>query len=260
MTEDFNPRSRPSKASYLLRFDDLCPTMDRNRWRRFKPLLKQYGLRPILAIVPDNQDPELEKEAPDPAFWDQMLEWQASGATIALHGYQHLCHAHGRSLVNLHHDSEFAGVPQQKQREWIQSGLSILRGHGLEPTTWVAPRHGFDQSTLAVLREVGINLVSDGLADGPRRRDGLLWIPQQLWAPRCRKAGLWTIAYHPNTTSNADVEKLEIFLAKFHDSFTSVQQVVADTRIMAYRLRDHLRQELATKNMKFSKACRKLFR
>jgi hypothetical protein len=104
-----DPRSLPAKAHYLLRFDDLCPTMDRRRWLRFLPVLKRFRLHPILAIVPDNQDPELKRDTPDPTFWAQMREWQASGATIALHGYQHLCLARGRSLVNLHSQSEFAG-------------------------------------------------------------------------------------------------------------------------------------------------------
>jgi predicted deacetylase len=91
--------SRP--AQYLLRFDDLCPTMDRERWERFLPLLAQYKIRPILAVVPDNQDRALELSPPDAGFWEEMRARQASGATIALHGYRHLCVNRGRSLVPL---------------------------------------------------------------------------------------------------------------------------------------------------------------
>jgi predicted deacetylase len=216
-------------------------------------MLKRFQIRPILAIVPDNQDPELKKDAPDPTFWAQMQEWQASGATIALHGYQHLCLARGRSLVNLHSQSEFAGVPFEYQRKWIRLGLSILRGQGLQPTVWVAPRHGFDPSTLDVLRDEGIRVVSDGFAKGPYRRSGMIWIPQQLWAPVIEKAGLWTIAYHSNNASDEDVDRLESFLERFHLNFTSVERVISRWPIAEYGLRHCLHQEHSLLRMRLSK-------
>ena len=129
-------------AEYLLRFDDLCPMMDRGKWQRFLPLLERFGVRPILAVVPDNRDPELQVAPEDPAFWDQMRDLQTAGASIALHGYQHLCMAEGRGLVPLHRLTEFAGAPLETQREWVRVGLRILRGHGLEARVWAAPRHG----------------------------------------------------------------------------------------------------------------------
>jgi predicted deacetylase len=259
LTVDLCLQGQYEKACYLLRFDDLCPTMDRNRWRRFLPILKRYGVRPILAIVPDNQDPELQKETSDPTFWAQMLEWQASGAAIGLHGYQHRCLARGRSLVNLHARSEFAGVPRERQRMWIQQGLSILRGQGLEPTVWVAPRHGFDRCTLETLLEEGINVVSDGFADGPRYRDGLTWIPQQVWAPVLRESGLWTVAYHSNTASDADVQKLEKFLEQFHRRFTCVQHVLVDWPVIEYRLSDRFLEERRLMRTKVSRLRQRLF-
>ena len=123
----------PAPAQYLLRFDDLCPTVSRERWRRFRSLIEEFRLRPILAIVPDNCDPELQVSPPDPAFWEQMRALEAAGATIGLHGYRHLCSSRGRSLLGLDRMSEFAGVAIETQRAWIREGLRILRGHGLNP-------------------------------------------------------------------------------------------------------------------------------
>ena len=57
------------QARYLLRFDDLCPTMALDRWKRFLPLIEEFGIRPILAVVPENCDPELKVAADDPEFW-----------------------------------------------------------------------------------------------------------------------------------------------------------------------------------------------
>ncbi len=218
----------PRPAQYLLRFDDLCPTYSRERWRRFTPLLAEFGIRPILAIVPDNRDPALAVSPSHPGFWDEMRTFEGAGASIGLHGYQHLCVSRGRSLVPLHPETEFAGVEEKTQRAWIREGLAILRSHGLHPAVWVAPRHGFDRVTLRVLREAGIEVVSDGFARRPFVRDGLAWIPQQLWAPEAKKSGLWTICLHPTTAPDSLVEKLRKFLGDHAQHFTSVERAVAE--------------------------------
>lgn len=215
-------------AQYLLRFDDLCPTMSRTGWRRFVPLIQEFHLRPILAVVPENCDPALEVEDPDAAFWPQMRAMESAGAAIGLHGYRHLCESYGRGMIPLYTASEFAGVAFEDQRARIHSGLRILRGHGLQPRIWVAPRHGFDSETLRALREEGIKVLSDGFARVPFLRDGLLWIPQQLWAPVEKNAGMWTICVHANTAPEDLVEQLRRFLGRHAAEFTSIDRVMAE--------------------------------
>lgn len=221
----------PRPAQYLLRFDDLCPTHDRERWQRFVPLLAEFGIKPILAIVPDNRDPELEVSPPDPAFWDEMRAQQLAGATIGLHGYKHLCTSRGRSLVPLHRESEFAGIDEATQCQWIHTGLAILRRHGLKPTIWVAPRHGFDGATLRALRAEGIGAISDGFARRAFTHGGFVWIPQRLWAPELKQSGLWTICLHANTATDAQVDELRTFLRQHSGKFTSVHQVLTESKL-----------------------------
>lgn len=218
----------PRPAQYLLRFDDLCPTIERARWQRFQSLIEEFGIRPILAVIPDNQDYELNRSQPDPEFWARMRSMEAAGATIALHGYRHLCTSKGKSLVPLHNHSEFAGVPEEIQRQWIQEGLSVLRSYGLNPRIWVAPRHGFDLRTLQALRAEGISLLSDGLARVPFKRDGLTWIPQQLSRPVDKSKGLWTICVHTNTAHASLADSLHAFLRQHGAQFTSVDRVLAE--------------------------------
>jgi predicted deacetylase len=218
----------PRPAQYLLRFDDLCPTMSSSRWLRFQSLIEEFGIRPILAVVPDNRDPELEIAEPDPAFWAQMRAMEDAGAAIGLHGYRHLCQSEGRSLLPLHRSTEFSGAPEETQRQWIHAGLEILRGRGLSPRIWVAPRHGFDRGTLSALRTEGIGLLSDGFARLPFTRAGLTWIPQQLWAPVEKSMGLWTICVHPHTASDLLVRQLHEFLSRHSTQFTSVDRVLAE--------------------------------
>jgi hypothetical protein len=218
----------PNPPQYLLRFDDLCPTVSHPRWQRFLPLIEEFGLRPILAVVPDNQDRDLILSPPDPEFWARMRAMEATGAAIALHGYHHLCLSQGESLLPLHRHSEFAGVEEETQSEWISEGLGILRGQGLHPGIFVAPRHGFDQATLRALGQQGIQLLSDGFARLPFTRGGLTWIPQQLWGPVEKSKGLWTICVHSNSATDAQVAQLHAFVREHAATFTSVGRVLAE--------------------------------
>jgi predicted deacetylase len=218
----------PTPAQYLLRFDDLCPTVSVARWQHFLPIVQEFGLKPILAVVPDNRDRSLRLSPPDPEFWAQMRALEAAGASIALHGYRHLCKSKGKSLVPLHGHTEFAGVSERTQREWIRAGLEVLRGEGLHPKIWVAPRHGFDRNTLRALRSEGIGVLSDGFARVPFTRGGMIWVPQQLWGPLEKSKGLWTICIHSNSTHRAEVGELRDFLRRHAGQFTSLDRVLAE--------------------------------
>jgi len=240
----------PRPAQYLLRFDDLCPTHSRERWRRFTPLLAEFGIRPILAIVPDNRDPALDVSPPDAEFWDEMRALQSAGAAIGLHGYRHVCASRGRSLVPLHGRTEFAGVEEATQRAWIRAGIAILRGHGLDPSIWVAPRHGFDRATLRVLRQEGIGFVSDGFARRPFVRGGLTWIPQQLWAPEAKQSGLWTICLHANTAADSFVEQLRGFLGRHARQFTSVTGIAAEPEPAPLSFMDEMQAKAALRRVR----------
>ena len=196
-------------------------------WTQCRKLVEEFGIHPILAVVPENTDREFF-HAPDPSFWTTLKEMEAAGAAIGVHGYKHLCNSHARSLLNLHRNTEFAGVALSTQREWIRAGFESLRGHGLNPRLWVAPRHGFDRNTLRALRDLGIEYLSDGFARVPHRRGGVIWIPQQLWAPVDKAAGLWTICIHPHTAASYEWQRLRSFLEKHAVQFTSFDRIIKE--------------------------------
>ena len=220
----------PRPASYLLRFDGLCPTMSRPSWDRFQALIDEFEIRPILSVIPDNRDHRLTLETPDPDFWSRMRALEAAGGVIALHGYRHICESENRGLLPLHRRTEFAGVNESTQQEWIHRGLEILHNHGLNPRLWVAPRHGFDRSTLRALRREGISYLSDGFARVPFVREGITWIPQQLWKPVNKNRGVWTICIHSNIAGNWLVERLRTFLRDHANQFTSFDRLVEEYR------------------------------
>src|ERR1700676_5179596 len=81
-------RKRAMSVKFLLRFDDICPTMDWKIWNEVETILVEEGIKPILAVIPDNQDETLHDAEPNRHFWDRVRSWQTRGWTIGLHGYQ----------------------------------------------------------------------------------------------------------------------------------------------------------------------------
>jgi hypothetical protein len=216
-----------SGAHYLVRFDDICPTMNWTVWEAIEAHLVRNGVRPILAVVPDNQDPFLMVEPPKADFWDRVREWQAKGYTIALHGYQHLYVNQERGLLRLTPNSEFAGLSREEQQAKLSKGLAIFARHGIRADAWVAPSHSFDATTVEILRELGIPVISDGLEPLPFTDDGgMTWIPQQLWSFQSMPSGVWTICNHHNSWTDKKVQWFGGMLNTYSKRMTDVATVL----------------------------------
>jgi predicted deacetylase len=217
------------QAEYVLRLDDACPTMDHEKWRAVERLVLSHGIRPIVAIVPANEDPGLVRAAPDPAFWHRARSWARAEWVIALHGYAHTLRASRAGLVPSQRRSEFVDLPFDEQRRRIREGVRVLVANGLPPEAWVAPAHGFDDMTLQALRvESEIRLISDGFAWRAYLREGFVWLPQQLWRPRVMKKGLWTICLHPNEMEENAVRTLDEFLRAHKVTFPNPRDAAAE--------------------------------
>jgi predicted deacetylase len=240
-------------AEYLIRLDDACPTMDGVRWASLEEMLDRHGVRPIVAIVPENADPDLIRGSADAGFWARAKMWASRGWSIALHGHRHQLRRVRGSLVSSSHYAEFTGLPWAEQRHRIREGIRIMVGQGLRPEIWVAPAHGFDLATLQALREEStIRTISDGFACRPFVHLGFTWLPQQLWHSREMSFGLWTICLHPNDMDDAAVARLEKLIETHPGSFPEARE--AALRAVDYRSSDRIfgftfRTALRIKNM-----------
>jgi len=210
---------------YLLRFDDVCPTMSHARWTEVEAIVNKYDVKPIIAVVPDNRDPHLIVNREDPDFWMKMRRLQDCQWTIGLHGFQHAYTCRGKSLVPIHEQGEFVGLPEREQRDKIERGVSLLRGRGLKPQVWVAPGHSFDSTTLAILKTVEINCISDGFSLYPYVEHEMFWIPQQMWRFRTMPFGVWTICLHHNQMRDADIERLDSFVGANRGYFIGLPEL-----------------------------------
>ena len=214
-------------SRYLLRIDDVCSTMDWSIWDPIEAILVETGVKPILAVVPDNRDPKLIQGPAAPDFWGRVRGWQARGWAIGLHGFQHTYVTKDAGLLKLNPQSEFAGLSYEAQLEKIQSGLAIFAREGVRADAWVAPSHSFDRNTLLALQAVELRIISDGFAFHPYRDAmGMTWVPQQFALPRSMPFGTWTFCHHPDLTPEEQVE-LRDDLLRLKGRFISLEEAVA---------------------------------
>jgi predicted deacetylase len=210
------------RARYLIRFDDICPTMNWEVWSRIEGVLLEHKVKPLLAVIPDNQDQKLRVAASNSCFWEEVRKWQARGWTIGLHGYQHQFVTEEAGIVGIHRRSEFAGLSPSEQEEKLLRAVEIFRSNGVRPEIWIAPAHSFDWNTVAALLKFGIRTISDGFAIAPHKDSrGALWVPQQLWRFRWRPFGVWTVCYHHNRWT-------EERFAQFQRDVSACRDTIAD--------------------------------
>jgi Uncharacterized protein conserved in bacteria (DUF2334) len=229
-----------ARACYLLRFDDICPTMKWSNWESIEEILIESAIKPIMAIVPDNRDPYLQVEPANPNFWDRVRRWQSAGWTLGLHGFQHTYVTSDPGLYSNRKASEFAGLPAEVQREKLQRALAILHDQRVNSNLWIAPGHSFDRTTVSILRELGVTSISDGFSVAPYTdRDGTFWIPQQqlsekqiLSAPGLetdepKSRGIWTVCLHPNAWSSRDISRFKHEVNRLRPLLKSTDEIYA---------------------------------
>jgi predicted deacetylase len=223
-----------SAARYAIRFDDICPSMNWAIWREIETTMDDLGLKPVVAVVPDNIDRELQWEKPRQDFWCRVREWRDKGWTIGIHGYQHHYETQDSGLLRLNRRSEFAGISYARQFAKLRSAVSIFHREQLDPKVWIAPSHSFDRITIAALMELGVHTISDGLSRWPYKDpDDMLWIPQQIWRLREMPAGMWTVCYHHNSWTECDLFRFRNDVRRFLSRilpFCDIPREFADRR------------------------------
>jgi predicted deacetylase len=216
------------KAQYLLRFDDICPTMNWPVWDAVEAILCDRQIDPMLAVVPDNRDEKLQVSPPDEHFWDRVRNWQSRGWTIAMHGWQHRLETKNGGIIGLNKVSEFAGFPECDQEAKLRAGLKVLRSEGITSDLWIAPAHSFDHITVKLLSQLGFRYISDGFSPLPHVDEfGMTWVPQQLWSFRRRPFGVWTICFHINRWTSADVLAFRENTLRYTEAISSLRAILS---------------------------------
>jgi predicted deacetylase len=243
--------------AFVVRFDDICPTMNWNIWEGVERILIDHSVTPILSVVPDNRDPRLEVAPALPEFWSRVRGWQSRDWTIGLHGYQHLYVSQDAGLVGTRPLSEFAGLPPAVQYSKLSAAVELFRMQDIVPEVWVAPGHTFDVNTLRILCELGVGIVSDGHSIWPYQDDGgLMWIPQQMWRFRAVPFGVWTVCFHCNGWTKADLREFEADISRFGPQLTSVPEVIAAYGSRRRNLVDAAAESMFPRALRLRQGCK----
>ena len=161
----------------LVRFDDICPTMDFSQFEKAVCLMDSYGVKPLIGIIPDNCDSDLFIEKKHNDFWNYIKKLQRKGYAIAMHGYKHVFDTNERGLINSTFKSEFAGHSLEEQIIKIQKGKAILEGHGIYTDIFFAPAHSYNDDTIKALKVCGFKYMSDSKSSLPYVRHGIKLLP-----------------------------------------------------------------------------------
>lgn len=192
-----------------IRMDDITPDMDWKKFEEFKGLLDEYGIKPLIGVVPDNRDENLSRDERRTDFWQYIKNLQKEGWVIALHGYRHVYTTKGGGCFPLNHFSEFVGVPYEKQLSMLEEGVEILKANGIETDMFMAPAHSYDRNTLKALYQVGIRKMTDGFGNRPYLWKGMTFYPISFRLENSLKKdkGFTTMVIHANTMNEKDMEK-----------------------------------------------------
>ena len=215
----------------FIRLDDACPKMNIANWNRMEILLDKYNIKPIVGIIPDCKDPDMEKYSEDPDFWNiRVPSWQKKGWTLAMHGYQHVFETNEGGINPVNMRSEFAGLTLDRQKEKIKKGHNILNYHNVFPTVFFAPAHTFDDNTLnALYEETPIRVISDTIASNIYYEKRFYFLPQQSGVVRRLPFKIVTFCYHPNNMKPDDFTILDNFLREHKNKFVALHINISQT-------------------------------
>ena len=207
---------------YLLRFDDINPNMNWERFNKLKLIINKYKIKSILGVIPKCEDKSIAVFPEYKNYLINLQKMKSEGDFIAQHGYTHLTDSKDKGLYGNERRSEFAGLDYQTQYERINKGKNILIKNKLWQPIFMAPVHTFDKTTLKVLKKLDFKLITDGFSRYPYELQGLKLIPQLSAMPLPKYLPLISqLCIHINNLSEKKLNILISFIETNHHLFIS---------------------------------------
>ena len=74
----------------LIRIDDVTDHMNWELMDKCEELFDKFEIKPLLGVIPNNQDPEFKNFPKRENFWGIVRNWQKKGWEISMHGFNHI--------------------------------------------------------------------------------------------------------------------------------------------------------------------------
>ncbi len=209
-----------------IRMDDITPDMDWAKFLRFKELCDLYQVKPLIGVVPENQDSMLHIDEAREDFWEYISQLQKDGWSIAQHGCTHIYSTKKKGCFPLNALSEFAGRSYEEQYAALKQGKQVLEVHGIYTDMFMAPAHSYDKNTLKALKALGFTKLTDGFGETPYRWQELVFYPISFKQSSSlkKKKGYTTFVIHTNTMNDKDFERYENLFQAYSDRLISYNE------------------------------------
>ena len=132
------------KTGYIFRLDDIAPNMNWQMLSRVQKLFHQYNVKPIIGVIPKNEDKELKSYPLCPFnFWGEIKNLKKQGWEIAMHGYEHLYSKQRYKNDYMGHggNTEFVDLPFETQLKKLNLGLEIFKKQNLDVKVFFQSKH-----------------------------------------------------------------------------------------------------------------------
>ena len=212
-----------TNTGILIRFDDIAPNMSWEMMDKCQKLLNYYDLKPVMGVIPNNQDNELLKYPKRENFWEIVKKWELNDWSIAMHGYNHLYdkETNKKDFFNYGGKSEFFGHSYEDQLSKIKKGLEIFEKNNIQIDTFFAPNHTYDRNTFKALKNSGILKIIDGYGLMPYSFNGIRFVPQLFYKLYLLPFGIQSAQIHINYQSEKDFINFKKFIEKYHKKVIS---------------------------------------
>ncbi len=197
----------------IIRFDDICPNINWEKFFYLKTKIQDLGIRSLLGVIPENKDKSFFKYQYNDSFFDLINNYKNYGDSIAQHGTYHKYTSKSSGILKINKRSEFAGHDFEYQYSLIKKGKEILQNNNCWQPIFMAPSHSFDLNTIEALKKLGFKSVSDGYGFFPYKRHGIEFVPQISSRPFNTGFGLATICIHSNNLTELKIKNLIDFLS-----------------------------------------------
>ena len=217
------------QTGILIRFDDIAENMNWKMMDKCENLFAKYSIKPVLGVIPNNQDKELLRYPINSQFWDRVKNWKSLGWEIVMHGYSHVYDSSSynkKDYFGYGGSSEFYGHSFEKQKKRLENGLKKFKEENIKIRSFFAPNHIYDENTFLALKSLGIKQVIDGYGLFPYEENGIIFTPQLFYENIFIPFGLQSTQIHLNTWTNQDFIKFKNFIEKKHNKIICYDQML----------------------------------
>mgnify|MGYP001447017058 FL=1 len=212
----------------LIRMDDIAECMNWEHMNRCESLFDKYAIKPLMGVIPINQDPELLNFPKNDKFWERVCTWQSKGWEITMHGCNHLYtqRSDKKDIFNYGGNSEFYGLSYDEQLLKIKTGLEEFKKRNIKVRSFFAPNHIYDKNTLKALKECDIKIIIDGYGLFPYFYNEILFIPQLFYKEIILPFGIQSTQMHINEWNNDVYNNFELLIKKNYKKIMSLDYII----------------------------------